>query len=555
MLLNQLFILLLTAILAGCGGSGGSSSDRPEPPGQGPTVQQLTEAARFASRASFGLPYDAIEDMVQSGTESWLQQQFSIPAGLHTPIVDDLIARRIAGEFTAFENDIELLIQFRRLAWWHCAVTCEDVLRQRIAFALSEIFVVSDNVDLLIVYPYALSTYYDLLVANAFGNFRDLLRDVALHPAMGNYLSHLNNSRSNPAANTFPDENFAREIMQLFSIGLFELNIDGSLRLDANGRVIPTYDNDDIREMAKIFTGFSWGGPGAFFGKQQPYFRAPMTMFDAFHEPGEKRLLNGFLVPAGQGGEQDFEMAIDMLFNHPNVGPFIAKQLIQRLVTSNPSPAYIERVARLFNNDGAGVRGNMQAVIQAILTDEEIISPDDPNSFGKLREPVVRYLAMLRIFGASSSDGFIANSGYLLQTLGKQHSLSAPSVFNFYLPTHTPPGEIADAGLVAPEFQIVDSSTVVNMVNLLDFALFGDFVTDAPAPFAEVTLQFDQLEQLAGDVDGLIERLDILLTQGSLSEDSRDVIRDILIDIPDLPTRARLAIYMFMMSADYVVRV
>lgn len=551
---------MLVVFLSACGGGGSGSNSAASDPTPTPTNppalsrDQLIGASKFASRASFGLSFDRIETLARDGRESWLDRQFALPVGRHTPTVDQLVRRRDAGEFAALEEDIEYLAQFRRLAWWHCAVTCEDMLRQRVAFALSEIFVVSDNVDALIVYPYALSTYYDTLLANAFGNYRELLRDVALHPAMGVYLSHVNNAKSNPFANTFPDENFAREVMQLFSIGLFELNVDGSVQLGANDLPIPSYDNNDIREFAKIFTGFSYAGSGAFFGNPEPYFREPMQMFDAQHESGEKRLLKGATVPAGQTGVQDFDDAIDNLFNHPNVGPFIGKQLIQRLVTSNPSPAYIERVARAFNADASGVRGDLQAVIRAVLTDPEALAASNPaERFGKLREPVVRYLNILRLFGATSDDGFIANSGYVLQALSRQHPLSSPSVFNFFLPTYSPRGEIAAAELVAPELQIVDSSTVINMVNLLDFVLFGDFITDAPPPFAPVSLQFDELQTLAADVDELIERLDILLTYGTLSADSRAAIRGILIELPDTNLRARLAIYMFLMAADYVV--
>ena len=544
--------------LAACGGGGGGSGGAAPPPAPPPPVtrSQLADAARFASQATFGLPYDELEPLVREGKSDWIDRQFTIPASLSEPVVDDIVARREAGEFEAFEDDIEYLIYARRLAWWHQAITGEDALRQRVAFALSEIFVVSDNVDALIVYPYALSTYNDLLLTHAFGNFRDLVRDVSLHPAMGIFLSHVNNARSNPAANTFPDENYAREVMQLFSIGLFELNPDGTVVNDANGVPVPTYDNDDIREFAKIFTGLSYGGPNAFFGKPLPFFREPMTMFDAAHEPGEKRLLNGTVVPAGQTGIEDIEAAIDNLFNHPNVGPFIGKQLIQRLVTSNPTDAYVERVANAFNDDGSGVRGNLRAVIRAILLDDEATRAANPaRNFGKLREPVVRYASILRQFGAESDDGFIAVLGYFLQALTRQHPLSSPSVFNFFLPAHSPPGEIAAAGLVAPEFQILTSSTIVNMPNLLDAMLFSEFVTDAPMGFETVRLNLDDWVAIADDTEELIDRLDIVLTNGTLDPAMRLVIEDAVAEIgDDADFRVRMAIYLFQLSADMAVR-
>ncbi len=544
-------------LLAACGGGGGGGSPPPQPAPtpDPPTAAELAEASGFAAKATFGLPYSEIDAMARQGRTSWLNRQFSLPVNRHSDIVTDLVQRREAGEFVDYEDDIEFLVLFRRLAWWHRTVTASDDLRQRVAFALSQIFVVSDTVDDLIVNPYAMSGYYDMLLNNAFGNYRDLLRAVSLHPAMGIYLSHVNNRRSDPDNNIFPDENYAREVMQLFSIGLFELNIDGTLQLDPNGDPIPTYSNTEIREFAKIFTGLSFGGPGAAFGNQLPNFLAPMQMFDSEHEPGPKYLLNDTVVPAGQTGMQDIEAAIDNLFEHQNVGPFIGKQLIQRLVTSNPSPAYVERVARAFNGDATGVRGDMQAVIRAVLLDPEAnAAPDSFGTGGKLREPVVRYAAILRQFGATSDDGFIANTGYFLQELGKQHPLSAPSVFNFFLPAHSPAGEIADAGLVAPEFQITTSNSVVGMSNLIDFIVVANFVTDAPEPFAPVSLTFDDYIDIATDVDDLIDRLDIVLTAGTLDAATRSSIRGVLLDIPEAEIRVRIALYLFMISPDYAVR-
>ena len=551
--------MVLALFLAACGGGGGGTTPPAPPlppaPPPPPTQVELEDASRFAAQATFGLDYAAIEALAVEGKSAWIDRQFSLPVSDHVSIVSDLVQRRDAGEFAQFETDIEYLILFRRLAWWHRTVTAPDELRQRVAFALSQIFVVSDNVDDLIVNPFALSVYYDMLLGNAFGNFRDLLRDVSLNPAMGIYLSHVNNRRSDPANNVFPDENYAREVMQLFSIGLFELNIDGSRQLDVNGRPIPTYSNVEIREFAKIFTGLSFGVPGGFFGNPEPWFLSPMQMFDAEHEPGQKNLLNGTIVPAGQTGMQDFEAAIDNLFNHPNVGPFIGKQLIQRLVTSNPSAAYIERVARAFNGDATGVRGDMRAVIRAVLLDPEATAAPDPGTnFGKLREPVVRRAAILRQFGARSADGFIANTGYFVQELGKQHPLSAPSVFNFFLPAHSPAGEIADAGLVAPEFQITTSNSIVGVSNLIDFVILGDFVTDAPEPFERTLLDYGEYLAIANDIGALVDRLDIVLTAGTLDPLTRQAIENLLADIDDIDMRARIAVHLFLTSSDYAVR-
>lgn len=547
--------LLFVSACGGGGGGGGNTATPPIDPPSPPTVAELNAASRFAAQATFGMDFDAIDALARQNKEAWLDRQFTLPISDHVSIATDIFNRREAGEFAQFENDIEYLIYARRLAWWHRAVTADDELRQRIAFALSEIFVVSDNVDDLIVNPFALSDYYDTLLTHAFGNYRDLLRDVTLHPAMGIYLSHVNNRRSDAVNNIFPDENYAREVMQLFSIGLFELNIDGSLRLDTDGDPIPTYSNVEIREFAKIFTGLSFGGANAFFGNTTPQFLAPMTMFDAEHEPGSKNLLNGLVVPAGQTGMQDIDAAIDNLFDHPNVGPFIGKQLIQRLVTSNPSPDYIERVARAFNGDGTGVRGDMQAVIRAVLLDPEATAATTTiTDFGKLREPVVRYASILRQFGANSSDGFIANTGFFLQELGKQHPLSAPSVFNFFLPAHSPAGEVAAAGLVAPEFQITTSNSIVGVSNLIDFVILADLVTEAPPPFAAVSLDYSDYESLAPNIEALVDRLDIVLTAGTLDVATRQAIEGVLVEIDDMNLRVRIAIYMFLLSSDYAVR-
>jgi len=550
--LRSTVVLVSAFLIAACGGSSGGDDAPPQPPSP-PTVAELNDASRFAAQATFGMNFHGIDAIARQGKENWLDGQFAMPVFDHTSMVADLVARRTAGEFANFEEGIELLILFRRLVWWHRTVTADDVLRQRIAFALSEIFVVSDNVDDLIVNPYALSGYYDTLLEHSFGNYRDLLRDVTLHPAMGIYLSHVNNRRSDSANNTFPDENYAREVMQLFSIGLFELNIDGSNRLDNAGDPVPTYSNVEIREFAKIFTGLSFGGVNSFFGNPNPNFILSMEMFDTEHEPGSKNLLNGLVVSAGQNGMQDIDAAIDNLFNHPNVGPFIGKQLIQRLVTSNPSPAYIERVARAFNGDNSGVRGDMQTVVRAVLLDPEATTTTMAE-FGKLREPVVRYASILRQFGANSSDGFIANTGYFLQVLAKQHPLSAPSVFNFFLPTHSPAGEIAAAGLVAPEFQITTSNSIVGVSNLIDFIILGDFVTSAPEPFTTVSLDFAEYMTIAADIGALVDRLDIVLTAGTLDAATRQAIESVLIDLDDPNLRVRIAIYMFLLSSDYAVR-
>ncbi|MFK8041645.1 DUF1800 family protein [Congregibacter sp.] len=575
--------MLLLGISACGGGSGGGSaatpdatpvaappsppttdsSDTPEsevPPTQDfpPELRGIMGASRLASRATFGADFKTIERIETVGQEEWIEEQFELPLTSHDAEVEILLAREAAGEFDALrqsqDND-NLAAVYGRMAWWHTTITAEDQLRQRVAYSLSQIFVISDEVNALLLSPFGTSNYYDMLLSHAFGNVRDLLRDVTLHPAMGLYLSHVNNARSDPESGTFPDENYAREAMQLFSIGLFELNADGSEQLGSDGQPVPTYDNNDIREFAKIFTGLSWGGENNRFGSDRYNFTEPMRMFDAFHEPGEKVLLRGLTVPAGQDGLTDIEAAIDNLFMHPNIAPFLGKQLIQRLVTSNPSPDYVARVSAAFDNNGSGERGDMRAILRAILFDPEALAEPDPeSSFGKLREPLLRYTAMLRQLGVSSPDGFYANLGFFVQQLIQQHPLSAPSVFNFYSPRHQPIGELAEQGLVSPELQITNSNSIVEVSNLMRYAVVADLVNDlSDPPFLKAGLTLGDFLPLADDVDALITRLDTVFTYGTLSADTRNAVRELIELLEEPELRIRIAAYLVLISPDYAV--
>ena len=562
----SIVVLLLT--ISGCGGGGGGSStelspQQPIPPpgtppvSADPTRDDLIQASRMASHATFGLDYQDIYSMAEQGIEDWLDEQFDMPYSSHVKIAADLMRRREAGEFEGFEEGVQFKIVFWRVAWWNRVMTAEDQLRQRVAFALSEIFVISD-IDILRDHPYAITSYNDMLLDGAFGNFQRLLRNVALHPAMGNYLSHINNHKAIPEDNIFPDENFAREVMQLFSIGLHELEIDGTVRTDSEGRPIPAYDNDDIHELAKVFTGLSYGGDPSYFGRVwPPFFRSQMKMFEHAHTQGEKYLLNGQVVPDGQTGMEDIADGIENLFNHPNVGPFICKQLIQRLVTSNPSPEYVARVARAFNGDATGVRGDMKAVIKAVLLDPEALNPTNPATFGKLREPIIRLAALARQFNATSEDGMFFNNGYRLNYYTNQHPYSAPSVFNFFLPSHMPAGELAANGLVAPEFQITNSSTIIGMTNQLDVGIFsfhkGELLFSYWAPFTKTEINIGDYVALAEDPEELLDRLDIVLTYGRLSDGTRQAILGILRDISGMQDRVEHAIYLMTLSPDYAV--
>ncbi|MEL6944829.1 MAG: DUF1800 family protein, partial [Bacteroidota bacterium] len=373
----------------------------------------LNSTSRFLGQATLGADYEYIVSTSDEGFEMWIDEQFNqsrlfslkeYVQELTAMYIDSLAAD---GEDT---SDVGPRREFWRFAWWQYTMTSSDLLRNRVALALSEILVISEVPDLTRE-PLGLASYYDLLLDNSFENYRDILLHVSLHPTMGEYLTHLKNQKSNREKNRFPDENYAREVQQLFSIGLYELNQDGTQKLDGSGNPIPTYDNDDIAEFAKVFTGLSWGDSDQFnyYGQVDSSYTIPMKMYNSHHQPGAKFLLNGQVVPNRNppDGMADINDAIDNLFNHPNTGPFIARRLIQRLVKSNPTPGYIARVAAKFANNGNGVRGDMKSVVKSILLDPEArdCALKDDVAAGMLREPIERYKQVNRAFKASNAYG------------------------------------------------------------------------------------------------------------------------------------------------------
>ncbi|RYD48106.1 MAG: DUF1800 family protein, partial [Verrucomicrobiaceae bacterium] len=470
--------------------------------------------------------------------------------------------------------------------WWNRALGTQaiypggppaqyDPVRQRVAYSLSQIFVVSDRPEVLAVEPRGMANYHDMLVRNSLGNFRTLLFDVATHPVMGFYLSHVKNKKGNPATNTFPDENFAREVMQLFSIGLWELNPDGTRKVDSlTGKPIPTYTNVDITNFARVFTGLSYGPLSETnfdVYPNPPKWIVPLRGHDAQHDLAAKTLLRGATTPArtasspdvGTATMLDVNAAIDNLFNHPNVGPFIGRQLIQRMVTSNPSPAYIGRVSAAFADNGSGVRGDMEAVIRAILLDPEArdgAKLADPH-WGKPREPFLRCVNYARAFNARSSGvDFYQVSQFNFDQ--QQQPYNSPSVFNFYLPNYLPPGPVGEAGLVAPEFQILNATTAVsspnyfyNSIQSRDLHRWG-----TADPNRTVRPNFTQEAALATtDVDTLIRRLDLHLTCGSLSPQEFQSIGEALRRLtPGNPwnwdvERVNLAVYLILTSPEFCI--
>lgn len=554
---HSLVALALLALLTACGGGGGGSPPV-DPPGSGvgsggggstgpsePTAEDFRDAALILDSGTFGARYSDVESVAKSGVDAWLDQQFSMPISLHEPIV-----RRYGAQYGFNNQDSPIPIGlFRRFAFFENALTAPDQLRQVTAYALTQLFVVSQT-GVLGNNPLGLSNYYDTLLVHSFGNYRDLLRAVTLHPAMGFYLSHVNNAKTDPNANTFPDENYAREVMQLFTIGLYELNADGTQKLDADGRPIPTYDNTDIREFSKIFTGLAYAGADGLepqFGRNRAVLHTPMVMFDNFHEPGEKYLLNGFVVPDGQTGIQDIDDAVDNLFTHPNVGPFVGKQLIQRLVSSNPSPEYVSRISAVFADNGDGVRGDMQAVIRAILTDPEVANAS------RVREPFRRFLAANRALNAMPSEGSdIGVTGLFVQNATGQMVLTAPSVFNFYSPFYRPQG---GQGLISPEMQITTEDTIVGITNLMAQVLYSDRPMYNHSQLPEMRLDLASMVSLADNKEELLLRIERLFFAGTMSEHTRSVISGAFDEAAgSTPTdRVKLVLYLALTSPDQAV--
>lgn len=509
--------------LSGCGGGGGGGSsagsgaipvggvDTTPPPYVPPSDE---EAARFLTHATFGPTMAEIQAVKNLGYSAWLNQQFQ------TPSMDTHFGYVTRGGPVGCTTCDRQYINAFMESFWHQAVEGPDSLRQRIAFALTELFVISEVNSPLEANPQALAGYLDMLAERCFGNFRDLIEGVARHPSMGHYLSHLRNEREDPVTGRIPDENFAREIMQLFTIGLWELNEDGSRRKDMFGRDIPTYGQAEISGMAKVFTGWSWGGDDEDYHRWQGWpigeentmrWDRLMRHYSAFASTSEKRIVRGVVIPANTGPVESLRIALDTLFNHPNVGPFIGSQLIKRLVTSNPSPAYVRRVTQAFNDNGSGVRGDMRAVIRAVLLDSEAtdFSALSSQTAGKIREPIIRLGAFLRAFSARADNGLYAiwNLEDAVYSIG-QNPLRAPSVFNWFRPDYAPPGALAEAGLTAPEFQISHETTVTGWANFaFNLAFWGIGWEDS-----RVYSQYAAELPLVVNTDALLDRVNLLLT-------------------------------------------
>ncbi len=528
------------------------------------------DAARFLIQSTFGATTAEVAAVKQKGYNTWINEQIGLPATLHyNAAIDDMntfgggVAQTIVGQPA---NRIS--VTNRQNSWWKIAVTAPDQLRQRVAFALSEILVISDQNTTIGTWEDGATNYYDTLVTGAFGNYRTLLDQVTRSPMMGIYLSSLRNGKatydSKGVQLTSADENYAREVMQLFTIGLNELNPDGTLRLDPSGQPIATYNQQTIGEMAKVFTGWSYNATVA-----NPNFRSgaadyinPMILYPAFHDDTVKTIVGGKVIPASQGGAKDLKDALDTLFNHPNCGVFVSRELIQRLVTSNPSPGYIYRVAQVFANNGAGVRGDLGAVVRAILTDYEARSTAllSTPGHGKQKESMLRATAIFRAYNATSNSGRF-NDPYTQQVSTNtdigQAALHAPTVFNFFEPNYVLPGVLASAGLYAPEFQTLTDTTAISIPNYLYGFIYRTRSTTNTAEQL-VGLSLDSISATIRTApQPVLDSMNLLLCGGTMPKAMNDRILSALTSMPtstaDLE-RARSALYLVATSPESAIQ-
>jgi uncharacterized protein (DUF1800 family) len=525
-----------------------------------------TAASRFLGKATFGATRAEIDTLMRIGYGAWIDAQFDKRPTSHLADFAERSSRLT-------ETSPNIPPAWLQHSFWRAALTGEDALRQRVAFALSQILVVSQaHPD---VGPRMAAAYYDVLTRNAFGDFRVLLEEVTLSPAMGLYLSHLGNRKQDLATGRLPDENYAREVMQLFTIGLYQLNPDGSLRLDARREPIETYGMSDIAGLARVFTGFSWGGPDTSSARfvnrligESTRDIIPMQGYPDFHETGVKSFL-GATITATRPMDS-LKRALDHLVSHPNVGPFIGKQLIQRLVTSNPSPAYVARVSAAFDDNGSGRRGDLKAVVRAVLLDPEAFAaPADRLQYdGRLREPLLRMTALLRATGARSVSGqFVLGQTDDPATSLAQSALRAPTVFNFYRPSYVPPNSaLAARDLVAPELQITHEISVAGWINTVKSTIESG-IGGAASGFTGRDIQPDYtpLLAIADNPAALVDEVVLLLAPGQVPTDLRHRIRAEVASVAIPPTgpaniaaarrnRVNLALLLLAASPEFLVQ-
>ena len=539
--------MVLAPALTACGGGGAAESVAPTVvPAAGPTEAQ---ASRFLAQASMGASRAEIASVRALGFAGWLDAQFSLPASgtrwdaLLARGLDDASYRNTQTGFDASN--------------WRKLLSSPDTLRQRITLALSEILVVSiGGLNVGGWRAFTGAGYLDLLESHAFGQHRALMQAVSLSPAMGVYLTYQGSARSSGSSGALPDENYARELMQLFTIGLVELNADGTTRLAA-GAAVPSYGQDDVTGLARVFTGWvfdSAGLSGAAATASPEFQRRPMVQIASRYEIGTKQFL-GTTIPAGTDALASLTRALDTLCGHPNVGPFLCRQLIQRLVTGNPSPAYVARIAAVFNNDGQGQRGHLRAVVRAMLLDAEAreAPPASNLVFGKLREPILRLAGWARAFNAQSASGnwAVGDTSDAASRLG-QSPLRSASVFNFFRPGYIPPNtSLANAALAAPEFQITNESSVIGYLNYMQRVVSNTI--------GDVQADYSPLLALAESPLALVDEINQLLAAGQIGSANRARMVTALSSMPagtDTARRNRVqaAVLLCLAAPDYLVQ-
>ncbi|QTN26826.1 DUF1800 domain-containing protein [Rhodoferax sp. AJA081-3] len=583
--------LAAAALLAACGGGGGGGTTAPSGTGPGPASPSAPagasftaattdeEAARFLLQAQFSASDAEIAAVRNKSYATWLAEQFAAPPSTSG---FDWLNQRGYGTINSSTNFYDNSYPGDYMLWSQL-MTSSDAVRKRMALALSEFFVVSLSGLDFAWRSHAIASWWDMLNAHVTGNFRNLLQDVTLHPAMGYYLNTKGNLKENVATGRAPDENYAREVMQLFTVGVHQLNNDGTEKRDANGNKLETYTQSDITNLARVFTGWDFDqtqNVNTFEPVNRRnipntvYTRIPMRLTANNHSTLASNFL-GATVAAGTDGVAALKIALDTLFNHPNVGPFFGKQMIQRLVTSNPSPAYVNRVANAFNNNGAGVRGDLMAVFTAVLLDDEARGPAGLTQagFGKLREPIVRMVQWGRTFGIRSARGSwkMGDLSNPANQLGQSPQRS-PSVFNFFRPGYVPPSTALSASQSpAPEFQIVNESSVGGYLNYMQGVIRNGIFVNAPdlpqsASNAtngyDITAAYTAELALVLDTTALVKRLGLLLCAGQLSAATQGLIVAALNATPVTAAstdtiklnRVAAAVLLVMASSEYLIQ-
>lgn len=522
----------------------------------GVAPDSAADASRFLQQATFGATEASIAALQGQDYDDWIDAQMALP-------MTSVLAYMKAHDETPGTPELDFWILTQ--AWFDNALAAPDQLRQRVAFALSEIMVVSERGNNLANDGLALGSYYDILLRNSLGNYRDLLEDVTLSPAMGRFLSMYRNRKPDPVNNIRPDENFAREVLQLFSLGLVKLNRDGTPVL-VDGNTVPTYDEQVVRGFAHVFTG--WGCVGIDFENPQATCstEAPMRAFEAYHDRGEKRLFDGIVLPADRNAAVDLDAALDAIFHHQNVAPFMSRQLIQRLVTSNPTPQYIDRVAAVFENDGTGERGDLGAVVRAILLDEEARfgHTHQAATFGKVREPLLRLTQVWRGLNATWRQDRMFPDDIDIHLRYNQSPLAAPSVFNFFSPSYTPGGALGEQGMVAPEMQAITDTFAISLTNDQWGRIFWQCNECRMNAGEYLGVRETHLESWRASIadggnaaiDAMIERANVLFLGGSMSPHLRSRVRARVLELPadDPMLRVQNALYLITASPEYAVQ-